>query len=544
MEADFNFANKCIFGVRMLNMARKYKWMPEEIFSETNRTADDGTLTKVLFYDISRQSKRPAGVASVDADNCFDRISHAMASLCFQAFGVNVNAASTMLRTIEDMKFFLRTAYGDSTSFAGSTIHMKTQGLCQGNGAAPAGWAVVSIVILDAHKQEKHGATFRCPITARFKTISAILFVDDTDLLHMNMEVREMLEDTHEALQASVNSWGTKLMASGGALKPPKCFCYLIDYDWDDNGEWKYRELTDNELVQYAIRVPTPSGATVQIESLGVNDPHKTLGSMTCPSGDATSAIDRMKTQTQEWVDAAKNSSLNKRDVWLLAKIQLWTRVGFAIGCNTASMEELDTVLMKPYYNLLPLGGVIRSAPRDLRMLDIGFCGIGCPHPTIETLVEQLNKLAMHYGCSSAVGVIMQTSMELFILELGLSSTSPFSFSFQKYGPLVTRCWLKTIWEKCDRYNIKVEIGNILIQPPRVGDKWLMQAFIDEGYKDDELRRLNRVRIHQQALFLSDVLNANGRSIDLKYTEERAGIPWSSYKFPIECPSETDLELW
>ena len=71
-----------------------------------------------------------------------------------------------------------------------------------------------------------------------------------------------------------------------------------------------------------------------------------------------------------------------------------------------------------------------------------------------------------------------------------------------------------------------------------------MQAFIDEGYKDDELRRLNRVRIHQQALFLSDVLNANGRSIDLKYTEERIGTPWSSYKFPTVCPSEADFELW
>lgn len=103
---------------------------------------------------------------------------------------------------------------------------------------------------------------------------------------------------------------------------------------------------------------------------------------------------------------------------------------------------------------------------------------------------------------------------------------------------------MKTLWEKCDRYQVKVKIGNINIEPPRDGDKWLIQAFSDEGYKDDELRRLNRVRIHQQTLFLSDVLNANGRSIDLKYTEERLGIPWSSYTFPIEHPLEADFELW
>jgi hypothetical protein len=55
---------------------------------------------------------------------------------------------------VEDYKrcsFFLRTAFGDSKTAAGMQIEIKTQGLCQGNGTAPAGWAVVSIVILRAH---------------------------------------------------------------------------------------------------------------------------------------------------------------------------------------------------------------------------------------------------------------------------------------------------------------------------------------------------------------------------------------------------------
>ena len=74
MEADFNATNKLLFGVRMLGNIRKYKLMPEEIYSEWNRIADDGTLSKVLFFDIARQLRRPAGLASVDADNCYDRI--------------------------------------------------------------------------------------------------------------------------------------------------------------------------------------------------------------------------------------------------------------------------------------------------------------------------------------------------------------------------------------------------------------------------------------------------------------------------------------
>ena len=187
MEADFNAINKIIYGRRMLQTVRKYECMPDEICSEKNRTADDGTMTKVLFYDIVRQSRRSAGISSVDADNCFDRVAHAVASLIFQAFGVSEHTCAAMLKTIQDMKFFLRTAFGDSKSAAGIRIEVKTQGLCQGNGAAPAGWAVVSIVILRAHKNKGHGATFRCPITKLSAALAAILYVDDSDVIHLRM---------------------------------------------------------------------------------------------------------------------------------------------------------------------------------------------------------------------------------------------------------------------------------------------------------------------------------------------------------------------
>ena len=52
MEADFNTSNKVNYGVRMLANVRKYKLIPEEVYSKMNCLADDGTLSKVLFYDI------------------------------------------------------------------------------------------------------------------------------------------------------------------------------------------------------------------------------------------------------------------------------------------------------------------------------------------------------------------------------------------------------------------------------------------------------------------------------------------------------------
>jgi hypothetical protein len=70
MEADFNATHKMVYGIWMLDNMRKYRLMPEEVFSEQNHLADDGTLSKVLFFDIALQLHHPAGLASVDADNC------------------------------------------------------------------------------------------------------------------------------------------------------------------------------------------------------------------------------------------------------------------------------------------------------------------------------------------------------------------------------------------------------------------------------------------------------------------------------------------
>ena len=73
-----------------------------------------------------------AGLALVDAANFYDSVAHAIASLVFQAYGVPEEAVQSMLSTIEEMKYYLRTAYRDSKNFRGHKISVKFQVLCQG----------------------------------------------------------------------------------------------------------------------------------------------------------------------------------------------------------------------------------------------------------------------------------------------------------------------------------------------------------------------------------------------------------------------------
>ena len=232
--------------------------------------------------------------------------------------------------------------------------------------------------------------------------------------------------------------------------------------------------------------------------------------------------------------------------MWFLVERQLWMGLKYGLCCNSSKWSVIEDALRNQWFQLVPLGGVIRSAPVPLRQLDAGFYGVGCPHVGVECFVEQTNKLLMHYGCPSSVGFGCKVSLEYVILELGVSF-QPLQVSYQKYSKRLTDCWLKSLWEKCQMFGVVVRFHyqEDKLRMPRSGDKWLMLEFERMGCSSDILERLNRVRIYMQVLFLSDVLGASGKNLDRQYlVKRRLGERWSRANFPNERPPQRDFNLW
>eukprot|EP00957_Ditylum_brightwellii_P029864 2259485-Ditylum_brightwellii.AAC.1 len=81
----------------------------------------------------------------------------------------------------------VRTAYGDSLdNYGGELWVVKTkpppQGLGQGNGMAPGGWALVSTSLLNAVRKAGFGVAFKCGISqGQFKLVG-YCFVDDSTM--------------------------------------------------------------------------------------------------------------------------------------------------------------------------------------------------------------------------------------------------------------------------------------------------------------------------------------------------------------------------
>jgi len=161
MEADFNFANKLFFGKQMMEWAEDHDEFPDECFgSRKGRSAINAAINRELSLDLMRQKQTPGTIIAVDAMQCYDQMAHSIVSMLAQCLTMMIEVIVCLLLMIQLMKFFLCTAFGNSSSHYGGQRGIPYQGICQGNGGEPGMWLAVSIILVKILCVKGHVAIF------------------------------------------------------------------------------------------------------------------------------------------------------------------------------------------------------------------------------------------------------------------------------------------------------------------------------------------------------------------------------------------------
>jgi hypothetical protein len=171
-----------------------------------------------LTTNISRQRRAPLAIASVDAQTCYDRMAHSIASIAMQGWQVSPKAIRGMLLPIQRMKYFLCTAFGDSSTCFGGVRLLPFQGGCQGNKGAPAMWLVVSTRLVRLMHTRGFVSRIKAAMSSVGVKFAGFLFVDDTDLIALASLKSETANQVFVRIQEAVCTWHGGLRASGGAL--------------------------------------------------------------------------------------------------------------------------------------------------------------------------------------------------------------------------------------------------------------------------------------------------------------------------------------
>jgi hypothetical protein len=106
--ADYNLNNKILGREMMAHAERQGLVAPEQYGSRKGHSAIAHALNKQVAYSLVRVLRSPAAMCSNDAQGCYDRIVHSVASLSMQRVGVPLPPIMSMFTTLQSLQQCVR----------------------------------------------------------------------------------------------------------------------------------------------------------------------------------------------------------------------------------------------------------------------------------------------------------------------------------------------------------------------------------------------------------------------------------------------------
>jgi len=137
-----------------------------------------------------------------------------------------------VFQTIQLIKFFLRTVYGNSQSYyGGGGAALPFQRVCQENGAGPAIWLAMSMVLVDMVCSHGNSVTFYSLISHQPTDLVGLLYVDNCNHVAIDNDDRTPCTAISK-LQCNIYLWqGCLAFTSSSLLITKEVLLVPIGYE-------------------------------------------------------------------------------------------------------------------------------------------------------------------------------------------------------------------------------------------------------------------------------------------------------------------------
>ena len=542
---DFNHNNK-ILGREAMKWAEDKKLLaPEQYGSRKKLSAEKHALNKRLVLDAMRIEKRPGVICANDAKACYDRILHFAAYISLRRTGMKTEAVISMLEPIRRLEHVIRTAYGDSkTSYGGENWESDPSGICQGNGAGPAIWALVSSPLFECLRHKGYGVKVTSAITKTFLHLAGFAFVDDADTVETG-EKGESTPSVVNKAQAELNLWEELIRATGGGLEGEKSDFAVVNFTWQ-NGLWKYEKPLDD--TQLTVR--NYDGTREPLTQLGPATARRTLGVWQAVDGNEKEQTKQLREKARVWSRAVSRSSLTRHDVVIGMKTSLYPSITFGLMATTIDKKQADSIFAPVREGALPKSGYMRSMPDIVVHGPERYGGMGIKDLYTLQGIAHVKALVDEGGTVSPTGQLLQQVIEGHVLEVG-RSRGIFELPYAEIKQELTYSWIQDTLQFLDTTGISIKGATPALQQWRENDSFLMDDITSvqgTNITDADRQAFQRCRLYLQVNTLSDIVNGGGTHIlaaAWRVHKEWTSMSSAAYGWPYQpTPTQSDVEAW
>lgn len=545
-QSDYNHNNKFL-GRAMMDHIVEHDYVAREQYSVSGKRCISQALNKTLIFDINRLQKGCLFLTSCDLKSCYDRIVHAAAMLACKSLGMPTEPLISFFSTLQDVKYQTQTVYGKSeATFGGAEegFTNKPQGAGQGNGAAAQMWTVVSTKMFEMLHSLGLANTISTPISGQDLVLVGFAYVDDSDLFAYS--THQDRHATASKMQQIIDSWEKSAKVTGGAIAPSKCWWYSLDFEWNEDCDWRYVPLENNNDI--SMHVNDHQGNREQLQCLGPTEAKEMLGVHLAPDGSNDVQVSKMLEKAHKAAEMIRTSNVQPHEVWLGLTTMTMKALEYPLSATTLSEKQCNTV-MRPILNaFLPKAEINRNFPFAVLYGTIASQGLGLKSLYLTQGITHVMDIMEQVWKGTTTGHFMHISMEYLRLELGINDDI-LSMNYHDYSHLIiTPTWMTHTWEFLSSHDIHLDYNTPSIPPVREGDIPLMRMLIDsKQLTKKELQIANKCRIFLHIFLLSDMTTGNGLEISYHawngikdYSNRPSNITWPN----MAEPSSSMWETW
>ena len=545
-EADYNL----ILGVKWRQLIHhcedNHLLHPSLYGARPGRGALEPVFIEELTNEITRLSRKPLIKNAEDATACYDRIIPGIGNLASRSHGLHRYVALVQGKTLEEVKYHLKTQLGVSEDFYQHCTVTPIYGTGQGSGNSPTIWLVVSSILFKCYSKRAFGARFESPDRSICVDLFRVGFVDDT-CGYVNQFCLDIPSDPAHLLKLLTHDaqlWSDLLWKSGGSLELLKCTYHLSFYKFATDGT-PYLQCGQ---VGPPVEVKTGDSSCIQtIPSRSAYNAYKTLGCFKSPSGTQATQLKDLTHKCDRHARIVSTSALTRAEGWIYYYSKYLTGPGYPLPVCHFTQKQLQQLERKALPTIFARCGFNRNTSRTILFGPSRLnCGGFRPFST-EQGVGQLQFFVKHWSHPLDIGRLLRIAVSWAQINTGVGYPI-----FQNVVPPLPH--FESKWLQSMRNFLRLIQGELRLDTPsvpaiqRVNDSFIMDHVLEHGdFSPPEIRRINYCRLYLQAVTVSDITTATGTKLAPGIRQGRPTL-WSGvtkfHKTNQTKPNSTTWRLW
>ena len=283
----------------------------------------------------------------------------------------------------------------------------------------------------------------------------------------------------------------------------PKSIKEAIEID-KQNGNTLWQDAIAEEMAKVRVAFELYEVYSPQSSSRDVR-------SFLSPNGSNDRQVEEYIKKTTHLGELVRMGHLDSKDSWTALTSVALKSIEYGLPALTMTEGQCTKIMWPLLKGYLPKSGINHHFPRDVLYGQVDQFRVGLKNIYLTQCISHVVNIVHHCWHQSITGHLIQQSLELLRLELGITGNF-LNFNYDVYKPVILmESWVQFVWKFMSEYDIKLEFDIPTPELCRTNDQVIMESVINLNVATpSELNQVNQCRLYLRAWSLADICTADG----------------------------------